>query len=71
MESTIAQLVECRARGVEVVGLESYTDGVVLCPCDMVLYQSLLSRVKVGKFGHQVNSDTRLQTVEIQMRLFA
>ena len=25
-------------------------------------------RVKSGKFGHQVNSDTRLQTVEIQMR---
>ena len=27
-----------------------------------------ISRVKSGKFGHQVNSDTRLQTVEIQMR---
>ena len=25
-------------------------------------------RVKSGKFGHQVNLDTRLQTVEIQMR---
>ena len=25
-------------------------------------------RVKLGKFGHQVNSDTHLQTVEIQMR---
>ena len=25
-------------------------------------------RVKSSKFGHQVNSDTRLQTVEIQMR---
>ena len=25
-------------------------------------------RVKSGKFRHQVNSDTRLQTVEIQMR---
>ena len=24
--------------------------------------------VKSGKFGHQVNSDIRLQTVEIQMR---
>ena len=23
---------------------------------------------KAGKFGHQVNSDTRLQTVEVQMR---
>ena len=28
----------------------------------------LYSRVKSGKFGHQVNSDTHLQTVEIQMR---
>ena len=26
-----------------------------------------VSRVKSGKFGHQVNSDTHLQTVEIQM----
>ena len=25
-------------------------------------------RVKSGNFGHQVNSDIRLQTVEIQMR---
>ena len=25
-------------------------------------------RVKLGKFGHQVNSDTHMQTVEIQMR---
>ena len=25
-------------------------------------------RVKSGNFGHQVNSDTNLQTVEIQMR---
>ena len=25
-------------------------------------------RVKSSKLGHQVNSDTRLQTVEIQMR---
>ena len=39
-----------------------------------VLYLSLgserekQSRVKSGKFGHQVNSDTLLQTVEIQMR---
>ena len=31
-----------------------------------------LSRVKSGIFVHQVNSDTHLQTVEIQMRrLFA
>ena len=27
-----------------------------------------LNRVKSGKIGHQVNSDTHLQTVEIQMR---
>ena len=26
------------------------------------------SRIKLCKFGHQVNSDKRLQTVEIQMR---
>ena len=26
------------------------------------------NRVKSGKFGHQVNSDTDLQTVDIQMR---
>ena len=26
------------------------------------------ARVKSGKFGHQLNSDTYLQTVEIQMR---
>ena len=28
----------------------------------------LMVRVKLSKFGHQVNSDTCLQTVEIQMR---
>ena len=28
----------------------------------------LSPRVKSGKFGHQVNSDTHLQTVYIQMR---
>ena len=28
-----------------------------------------LARVKSGKFGHKVNSDTHLQTVEIQTRL--
>ena len=28
----------------------------------------LMVRVKSGKFGYQVNSDTRLQTVELQMR---
>ena len=27
-----------------------------------------VSRVKLSNFGHQVNSDIRLQTVEIQMR---
>ena len=27
-----------------------------------------LYRVKSGNFGHQVNSDIRLQTVELQMR---
>ena len=26
------------------------------------------NRVKSGNFGHQVNSDIRLQTIEIQMR---
>ena len=26
------------------------------------------SRIKSGNFGHQVNSDIRLQTVKIQMR---
>ena len=29
---------------------------------------SLTNRVKSGNFGHQVNSDIHLQTVEIQMR---
>ena len=28
----------------------------------------LVCRVKSGIFGHQVNSDTHLQTMEIQMR---
>ena len=32
-----------------------------------VSYKILIYRVKSGKLGHQVNSDTRLQTVEIQM----
>ena len=31
-------------------------------------HDKLRFRVKYGKFGHQVNSDTHLQTVEIQMR---
>ena len=30
--------------------------------------QKYNGRVKSGNFGHQVNSDIRLQTVEIQMR---
>ena len=30
--------------------------------------QDLTLWVKSGKFGHQVNSDIRLQTVDIQMR---
>ena len=30
--------------------------------------EQITNRVKSGKIGHQVNSDTRLQTVEIQMR---
>ena len=34
---------------------------------DQCLCNSLW-KVKSGKFGHQVNSDTHLQTVEIQMR---
>ena len=32
------------------------------------LINKIQGRVKSGKFGHQVNSDTHLQTVEIQMR---
>ena len=40
-------------------------DGVVESPLwTNVLYY----RVKSGNFGHQVNSDMRLQTVKIQMR---
>ena len=30
--------------------------------------QELSARVNLGQFGHQVNSDTYLQTVEFQMR---
>ena len=39
-------------------------------PWGRTTHQSRCSsqRVKSGKFGHQVNSDTHLQTVEIQMR---
>ena len=29
---------------------------------------NMMNRVKSGNFGHQVNSDTHLQIVEIQMR---
>ena len=42
----------------------------ILC-CQSVILKSTnqsFNMVKSGKFGHQVNSDTRLQTVEIQMR---
>ena len=35
---------------------------------DFTLTLGSIIRVKSGKFGHQVNTDTRLQTVEIQMR---
>ena len=35
---------------------------------EYLLQYSFLNRVKSDKFGHQINSDTRLQTVEIQMR---
>ena len=35
---------------------------------DSLKIKMLRYRVKSGKFGHQVNSDTHLQTVEIQMR---
>ena len=31
----------------------------------------ITTRLKSGKFGHEVNSDTRLQTVEIQMSRFS
>ena len=34
----------------------------------MIVQIKICPRVKSGKFGHQVNSDTHLQTVEIQMR---
>ena len=38
------------------------------CPSNFVVAIKCLSyRVNSGKFGHQVNSDTYLQTVEIQM----
>ena len=32
------------------------------------LFDCNMTREKSAKFGHQVNSDTHLQTVEIQMR---
>ena len=35
---------------------------------NMLQMHLMNSRVKSGKFGQQVNLDTRLQTVEIQMR---
>ena len=36
--------------------------------CSSLHCHRLLIRVKSGNFGHQVNSDIHLQTVEIQMR---
>ena len=36
--------------------------------CDAALLCYKNGRVKSGNFGHQVNSDMHLQTVEIQMR---
>ena len=49
----------------EVPMLAPITIGMASCTVKTEMYNS---RVKSGKFGHQVNSDTRLQTVEIQMR---
>ena len=40
-----------------------YNTVLILCYGD-----GLVGRVKSGNFGHQVNSDIHLQTVEIQMR---
>ena len=34
----------------------------------MNIHEGKRVRVNSGKLGHEVNSDTRLQTVEIQMR---
>ena len=34
----------------------------------IVLKELICTRVKAGNFGHQVNLDIHLQTVEIQMR---
>ena len=33
----------------------------------VISFECAEGRVKSGNFGHQVNSDTRLQTVEIQV----
>ena len=35
---------------------------------EIITFDSSIYRVKLGKFGHQVNSDTHLQPVEIHMR---
>ena len=34
----------------------------------LLKYKKCSARMELGKVGHQVNLDTRLQTVEIQMR---
>ena len=41
---------------------------IFLCSSNLSVNQNITNRVKLGKFGHQVNSDTHLQIVEIQMR---
>ena len=48
--------------------LKTRVPDVDVCPVTMMIVIRSSIRVKSGKFGHQVNSDTRLQTVEIQMR---
>ena len=39
----------------------------IQCTMWLTIFKTCL-RVKSGNFGHQVNSDIHLQTVEIQMR---
>ena len=41
---------------------------VISCGQTDLLLVLKVSRVKSGKLGHQVNSNTHLQTVEIKMR---
>ena len=43
------------------------TIALFACPCD-VPFGGTIGSVKSGNFGHQINSDKHLQTVEIQMR---